>query len=205
MRAKLQSSDLLLGLHIDLDDLVAELAACDQVSSIRREIHMVDSFAVEPNGTFQRHRFGLSKHEAHHLFGDDDRVLAVGCVIHVVGVIDGNGLAHLTGGRINRRQTVALVVEDPQFGHIVGRRDVLWLPAHLKRLDHFVRRGINYRNGVAFGIGNVHALKEILHDRVQSTGTIRRINIAHIQWSGHAGEKFALGSSVNGEEGKNEH
>ena len=142
---------------------------------------MIDAFAVEPRRIFQRHRLRLSEHQAHHLLRDDDGVFAIGGVVHVVRIINRNGLAFFAGGWINGGQTVSLVVENPQPGHVVRRSDVLGLAANLDRFDHLVSCGIDHTDGIALRVGNIHTRWKILYDRAQSAGTIRGVNVMGVE------------------------
>src|SRR2546422_9429739 len=62
----------------------------------------------------------------------DNRVPAVRSVIHVVRILNLDGLALLSGGWIDAREAVAKVVEHPQLLEVVGWNDVLRLAAHRK-------------------------------------------------------------------------
>ena len=83
--------------------------------------------------------------------------------------------------RIDLRQAVALVIEYPQRRQIIGRGYMLGKPPHAKCFDDFVARGIDYGDGVAFGVGNVHSIWKVSHTRSQVSGPVRRIDVVGIE------------------------
>ena len=132
-----------------------------------------------------------------HLLGHDDRVFPVRRVVHVVRIVDGNSLALLAGYGIDGGKTVALIVQDPQPGHVVRRRNVLRLLADLHSFNDLVSGGIYHRDGVALGIRHVNTRRKILDDRTQRARTVCGIDVIGIQWGGHTRQQLALREKRN--------
>src|SRR5436309_12883874 len=110
----------------------------------------------------------IAEHEALPFLCDDDGVFTIGRVVHVVRILDVYGFPFLPCRWIDLRQAVALVIEYPQRRQIIGRGYMLGKPPHAKCFDDFVARGIDYGDGVAFGVGNVHSIWKVSHTRSRS-------------------------------------
>ena len=95
----------------------------------------------------------------------DDRVLAVRSVIHVVRVLNLDGLAFLAGRWIDAREAVAKVVEHPQLLEVVGWNHVLRLAAHRKMPDDLERLRVDDVDGIAAAIRNVDQRRKMAHHR----------------------------------------
>ena len=142
---------------------------------------MVNALAGNPQRVLDLHGMRIAEHEALHFLCDDDGVFTIGRVVHVVRILDVYGFPFLPCRWIDLRQAVALVIEYPQRRQIIGRGYMLGKPPHAKCFDDFVARGIDYGDGVAFGVGNVHSIWKVSHSRSQVSGPVRRIDVVGIE------------------------
>src|SRR5215472_12922189 len=106
--------------EIDFDQTATtELAGEDRVTTVDREIRMVDAGAAwGGNRLLRGHCVGIEKVEPFAPLGDDNCRMAVGRKIKVVGVIDRYRLAGPACLRVDRRQATGgspiAVVGHPQ-------------------------------------------------------------------------------------------
>ena len=90
--------------------------------------------------------------------GDDNGVFAIGRVVHVVRVLDANGLAFLSRRRIDFRQAIAQIAQNPECLQIVRRRDMLRLSSDLEVIHDPKGLRIDHVHGVAVAIGDVNQI-----------------------------------------------
>ena len=74
---------------------------------------MVDAQAVHGHAVDDLHSLGIAKVHALFALGHDDGVLAVGRVVHVIGIVDVDGLAFFAGVGINFSELIAEILGHP--------------------------------------------------------------------------------------------
>src|SRR6185437_9586880 len=90
---QVQVADDLQRVQVDPDQAAAELAGGDQVGAGGREVDVVHARAVDVDQVPERERLRVAEVQVLAGLRDHDGVLPVGCVVHVVRVVNRDVLA----------------------------------------------------------------------------------------------------------------
>ncbi len=177
--------------HVDLGDGAVELAGEEHVCAVDREVGVVDAAAASRGDReLHLHRLRIAEVEPLQFLGHDDRVLAVGRPIDVVGIVDRDRLARLAGQGIDRRQAAVGaafgVVGDPQRLEVPRRHDVLRIAADLERVDHLQRRGVDHRHRVRTPVGDIDPRQRVLDGGAELAGLGLAVEVGGIEHGRHA-------------------
>ena len=174
---KLEGSDDALLPKVDLDQLPGELAAGDQVAAMCREVHVVDAPTRHGEGMDDAEGVRVAEVEPAKPLCDDDRKLAIGREVQVVGVGDGNGAAGPRRPRIDRRDRVALVVQHIERLQVPRGRDVLRQCADRELPDDLQAARVDDVDRVAVAVRDVDARECASRGAAEHVRTVRGIDV----------------------------
>ena len=156
---------------------------------------MVDARAARRrHRLLQRHRVRVAEIEPLQSLGDDDRGLAVGREIHVVGVGDRHAGAGPAGLGVDRRQAAVRapppVIGDPQGLQIPSRDDVLGKKPDRKAIDHFAGRRVDHIDIVGPQIRHIDPRQRARHGRAEHIGAGGTVEVRGIEDRRHPGHRL---------------
>ena len=116
--------------------------------------------------------------------------LPVGREVHVVRVVDGDGLARLARRGIDRRQAAVGaplgVVGHPERLQVPRRHDVLRVDADPEPVDHLERGGIDHVDVVGLQVRHVDARQRARHRRAQLARPRLAVEVRGVRHGRHA-------------------
>ena len=152
---------------------------------------MVDAGAMR--GLYRiLHRHSLRVAEIKPLarFGDNNRGAAVGCEVHIVGVIDRNILPRFAGYWIDGCHAAVVssfsVIIDPESFQIPGRNNVLRMNADTEFVDDFIGRRIDHPDIVRTTVRHINAREVFCHCCAQLVRPRLAVDIVRIDDRRHS-------------------
>ena len=139
---------------------------------------MVDSSAGDGQRAVEAKAVRISKVESMQALGHDDRVAPVGGEVHVVRVVDGDRPARLRSTRVDRRDAVALVVEDIEPLQVPRRGHMLRKSPDGEVADDSEGARVDHVDGVAPAVGDVHPRKGGARGRAKHVRPVRCVEIS---------------------------
>ena len=148
--------------QVDLDEAPLELAGEDHELPVDGEIGVIDPRALRHgNRALEGHGLRVAEIEPLECLRDHDGRAAVRREVHIVGIVDGHGLARLARGRIDGGEAPVgaplRIVRDPERLEVPRGHDVLRIDSHLELVENLEGHRIDDVDIIGLEIGHVDA------------------------------------------------